>query len=128
MEKFKEIIEHVKQFCSIHCEFYYDYNEDGKHLQVFIKDNHKIFDLWYSSDVYIQFTYYRYSSKKEYKRSYYLCYNPCTAVTTKDEINLSMDSLDKFFNDTYKFIAEHNRKNKELENKEELKKIEEDFV
>jgi len=128
MEKFKEIIEHVSQFCSTHCEFWYDYNEAGKHLQVFIKDNHKIFDLWYSSDVYIQFTYYRYSSRKEYKRSYYLCYNPCTAVTTKDEINLSMDSLDKFFNDTYKFIAEHNRKNKELENKEELKKIEEDFV
>lgn len=128
MEKFKEIIEHVAQFCSTHCEFYYNYNEDGKHLQVFIKDNHKIFDLWYSSDVYIQFTYYRYSSRKEYKRCYYLCYNPCTAVTTKDEINLSMDSLDKFFNDTYKFIAEHNRKNKELENKEELKKIEEDFV
>jgi hypothetical protein len=43
-------------------------------------------------------------------------------------MNLPMDSLDKFFNDTYKIIAEYYRKNKELENKEELKKIEEDFV
>lgn len=42
-------------------------------------------------------------------------------------MNISSDSLDKFFNDTYKIIVEHNRKNKELENKEELKKIEEDF-
>ena len=62
-----------------------------------------------------------------YKSFYTLCYNPFTAVTSKDEMNISMDSLDKFFNDTYKIIAENNRKNKELENKEELKKIEEDF-
>lgn len=127
MEKFKEIIEHVAQFCSTHCEFFYDYNEAGKHLQVFIKDNHKIFDLWYSSDDYIQFSYHRYGSKKMYKSFYTLYYNPYTAVTSKDEMNISMDSLDKFFNDTYKIIAEHYRKNKELENKEELKKIEEDF-
>lgn len=127
MVKFEEIIEHVAQFCSTHCEFYYDYNEEGKHLQLFIKDNHKIFDLWYSSDVYIQFTYCRYGSHKEYRRNYILYYNPFTGVTTKDELNISSDSLDKFFNDTYKIIAEHNRKNKELENKEELKKIEEDF-
>lgn len=127
MEKFKEIVEHVAQFCSTHCEFFYDYNEAGKHLQLFIKDNHKIFDLWYSSDDYIQFSYYRYGSKKMYKSFYTLYYNPFTAVTSKDEMNISMDSLDKFFNDTYKIIAEHNRKNKELENKEELKKIEEDF-
>lgn len=127
MEKFKEIIEHVSQFCSTHCEFFYDYNEAGKHLQVFIKDNHKIFDLWYSSDDYIQFSYHRYGSKKMYKSFYTLYYNPYTAVTSKDEMNISMDSLDKFFNDTYKIIAEYNRKNKELENKEELKKIEEDF-
>lgn len=127
MEKFKEIVEHVAQFCSTHCEFFYDYNEAGKHLQLFIKDNHKIFDLWYSSDDYIQFSYYRYGSKKEYKSFYMLYYNPFTAVTSKDEMNISMDSLDKFFNDTYKIIAEHYRKNKELENKEELKKIEEDF-
>lgn len=127
MVKFEEIIEHVAQFCTTHCEFFYDYNEEGKHLQVFIKDNHKIFDLWYSSDVYIQFSYHRYGSKKMYKSFYTLYYKPFTGVTTKDEINISSDSLDKFFNDTYKIIAEYNRKNKELENKEELKKIEEDF-